>query len=100
MELLANKELLDEVKNLVNNGESDNELTDTQNIGIQSGGYVFDLIPSMTGVFTVAAEFIGNFLVKSFKLFFKINLLKVGRRKDGTEYAYPSPHLKGNEGQF
>ena len=42
MELLADKQLLEDVKKLVNNNNEDN-------IGnkVQTGGYVFDLIPRM-----------------------------------------------------
>jgi hypothetical protein len=95
MELLADKELLEDVKKLVNNNKENNN----GNNG-QTGGYVFDLIPSMAGAFMGAVEFIGKFFVKAFPILFKFNIFKVARRKDGTKYAYPSPHLKTNEGQF
>ena len=99
MELLADKELLEDVKKLVNIVEptNDGEVSDNT---IQTGGYVFDLIPSMTSVFAEAAEFIGKFFVKSGRVLFKFNIWKVSRDKDGNEYAYPSPHLKANEGQL
>ena len=95
MELLADKQLLEDVKKLVNNNNEDN-------IGnkVQTGGYVFDLIPRMAGAFMAAVEFIGKFFIKAFQILFKFNIFKVGRTKDGKEYAYVSPHLKTNEGQF
>ena len=46
------------------------------------------------------AEFIGKFFVKAGRTLFKFNMWKVARDKDGNEYAYPSLHLKANEGQF
>jgi hypothetical protein len=99
MELLADKELLEDVKKLINVVDPEKPPEDSENI-IQSGGYVFNLIPAMTRIFAEVAEYIGKFLVKSGKVLFKFNIWKVARDKDGNEFAYPSPHLKANEGQL
>ena len=98
MELLADKELLEDVKKLINIVEPDKSQEYSHTI--QSGGYVFNLIPAMTGVFAAAVEYIGKFFVKSARVLFKFNIWKVSRDKDGNEFAYLSPHLKANEGQL
>jgi hypothetical protein len=99
MELLADKELLEDVKKLINIVEPNKSQEYSENT-IQSGGYVFNLIPAMTAVFAAAVEFIGKFFVKSARVLFKFNIWKVSRDKDGNEFAYVSPHLKANEGQL
>ena len=47
MELLADKELIDNVKKLVNNNQS----TENVETNVQSGGFVFNLIFYMTKIF-------------------------------------------------
>ena len=91
MELLADKQLLEDVKKLVNNNNNNEDNIDNK---VQTGGYVFDLIPRMAGAFMAAVEFIGKFFIKAFPILFKFNIFKVGRTKDGKEYAYVESPFK------
>ena len=110
MELLADKELLLNVKKIVNNEK------DSLENKIQTGGYVFNLIPFMTQAFARVVQFIGGIFIKLFPFLFKFNLFKLGRRpkkddegnvkKDETgKVVYEDvplfrPHLKPGEGNF
>lgn len=108
MELLADKELLDDVRKLINKNNETQEL--------QSGGYVFSLIPSMTEAFAKVTEAIGKFFVAAYPVLFKFNLFKLGKRPQKDEngkiqkddagkiiyedVALFRPHLKNGEGNF
>lgn len=113
MELLADQELINNVKRLVNNDDDSNI---NQNEIVQKGGYVFNLIAFMTQVFARAVEAIGKFLVASYPVLFKFHLYKLGKRpkKDDEgnievdaagEIVYEDiplfrPHLKQGQGNF
>ena len=68
MELLADKELIENVKRLVNS-EEDRGINN--NDIVQQGGYVFGLIPAMGRLFAAAVKAIGNMFVALYPILFK-----------------------------
>ena len=59
MELPADKELIENVKRLVNN-EEDRSINNKDIV--QQGGYVFGLIPAMGRLFAAAVKAIGKYV--------------------------------------
>tara|TARA_B100000242_G_scaffold182831_1_gene131308 strand:- start:479 stop:1000 length:522 start_codon:yes stop_codon:yes gene_type:complete len=114
MELLADKELIENVKRLVNS-EEDRGI-DNNNI-VQQGGYVFGLIPAMGRLFAAAVKAIGRMFVALYPILFKFHLYKLGKKpvKDDEgnvkideatgEVQYENvpllrPHIKPGEGNL
>ena len=114
MELLADKELIENVKRLVNN-EEDRSINNKDIV--QQGGYVFGLIPAMGRLFAAAVKAIGNMFVALYPILFKFHLFKLGKKpvKDDEgnvqideatgEVQYENvplfrPHIKPGEGNL
>ena len=113
MEILADKELIQNVKRLINR---DNELQSDNNEIVQSGGFVFNLIGYMAYVFAEASKAVGKLFVAAYPILFRFKLYKLGKRpkKDDEgnieidaagEVVYEDiplfrPHLKSGEGNF
>lgn len=109
MELLADKELIENVKRLVNTEEENRNI-------VQQGGYVFGLIPAMGALFAAAVKAIKDFFVALYPILFKFNLFKLGKKpKKDTEgnleydetgaVVYENvplfrPHIKPGEGNL
>lgn len=112
MELLADKELIDNVKKLVNNNQS------TENVeeNVQSGGFVFNLIFYMTKIFGAVLKFLKKILISLYPILFRFKLFKLGKRpvknEDGSvktddagQVEYENvplfrPHIKPGEGNL
>ena len=113
MELLADKELIENVKRLVNN-EEDRSINNKDIV--QQGGYVFGLIPAMGRLFAAAVKASGNMFVALYPILFKFHLFKLGKPvKDDEgnvqideatgEVQYENvplfrPHIKPGEGNL
>lgn len=115
MELLADKELIENVKRLMNT-EEDNQIINNNDI-VQQGGYVFGLIPAMGRLFAAAVKAIKDFFVALYPILFKFHLFKMGKKpkkdEEGNleldpntgEVQYESvplfrPHIKPGEGNL